>query len=121
MDACQFDGAYTFIFSPREGTPAAKMVDSTPLEEKEERLHRLNEKINSYSKMHNELLVGKVVPVLLLGASEKDKDFLYGYTDTMKLVNVKAPTSDIGKIIDVLITDAKSFSLDAQKKESITM
>ncbi len=121
VDACQFDGAYTFIFSPREGTPAAKMVDSTPLEEKEERLHRLNEKINSYSKMHNERLVGKVVPVLLLGPSEKDKDFLYGYTDTMKLVNVKAPTSDIGKIIDVLITDAKSFSLDGQKKESITM
>ena len=121
VDACQFDGAYTFIFSPREGTPAAKMVDSTPLEEKEERLHRLNEKINSYSKMHNERLVGKVVPVLLLGPSEKDKDFLYGYTDTMKLVNVKAPASDIGKIIDVLITDAKSFSLVGQKKESNTM
>ena len=121
VDACKFDGAYTFIFSPREGTPAAKMIDHTPLEEKEQRLHRLNEKINAYSRMHNESLVGKVVPVLLLGTSEKDKDFLYGYTDTMKLVNVKAPTTDIGHIVDVEILDAKSFSLDGQKKESIMM
>ena len=116
VDACKFDGAYTFIFSPREGTPAAKMIDHTPLEEKEQRLHRLNEKIHAYSRMHNESLVGKVVPVLLLGTSEKDKDFLYGYTDTMKLVNVKAPTTDIGHIVDVEILDAKSFSLDGQKK-----
>ena len=48
VDTCKFDGAYTFIFSPREGTPASKMKDETPLEEKEERLYILNEKINIF-------------------------------------------------------------------------
>ena len=114
VETCQFDGAYTFIFSPREGTPAAKMKDDTPLEEKEERLKRLNERINFYSKESNKKLVGKIVPVLVLGESEKDSTKVYGYTDTMKLVNINAPKDTIGKIIDVKITDAKSFSLDGE-------
>ena len=114
VETCQFDGAYTFIFSPREGTPAAKMKDDTPLEEKEERLKRLNERINFYSKESNKKLVGKIVPVLVLGESEKDSTKVYGYTDTMILVNINAPKDTIGKIIDVKITDAKSFSLDGE-------
>ena len=121
VNECKFDGAYTFIFSPREGTPASKMKDDTPLEEKEERLQRLNKIINEYSKEANEKYVDKVVPVLILGVSEKDQNKVYGYTDTMKLVNVDASKETIGKIIDVKITDAKSFSLDGQeiKKESV--
>lgn len=114
VEECQFDGAYTFIFSPREGTPASLMKDETPLKEKEERLHRLNERVNYYSKQNNEKLLDKIVSVLVLGVSEKDSTKVYGYTDTMKLVNVKAPTDTIGKIIDVKITDAKSFSLDGE-------
>ncbi len=114
VEECQFDGAYTFIFSPREGTPASLMKDETPLKEKEERLHRLNERVNYYSKQNNEKLLNKVVSVLVLGVSEKDSSKVYGYTDTMKLVNVKAPTDTIGKIVDVKITDAKSFSLDGE-------
>lgn len=114
VEECQFDGAYTFIFSPREGTPASLMKDETPLKEKEERLHRLNERVNYYSKQNNEKLLNKVVSVLVLGVSEKDSTKVYGYTDTMKLVNVKAPTDTIGKIVDVKITDAKSFSLDGE-------
>lgn len=120
VDTCKFDGAYTFIFSPREGTPASKMKDETPLEEKEERLYILNEKINNYAKESNEKLLSKTVPVLLLGVSEKDSTKIYGYTDTMKLVNVKGSPNDIGKIIPVYITEAKSFSLDGEEvKESI--
>ena len=114
VEECQFDGAYTFIFSPREGTPASLMKDETPLKEKEERLHRLNERVNYYSKQNNEKLLNKVVQVLVLGISEKDSTKVYGYTDTMKLVNIKASTDTIGKIIDVKITDAKSFSLDGE-------
>ena len=114
VEECQFDGAYTFIFSPREGTPASLMKDETPLKEKEERLHRLNERVNYYSKKNNEKLLDKIVSVLVLGISEKDSTKVYGYTDTMKLVNIKAPTDTIGKIIDVKITDAKSFSLDGE-------
>ena len=114
VEECQFDGAYTFIFSPREGTPASLMKDETPLKEKEERLHRLNERVNYYSKQNNEKLLNKVVSVLVLGISEKDSNKVYCYTDTMKLVNIKASTDTIGKIIDVKITDAKSFSLDGE-------
>ncbi len=114
VEECQFDGAYTFIFSPREGTPASKMKDETPLKEKEERLYRLNERVNYYSKKNNEKLLNEVVDVLILGNSEKDEDKVYGYTDTMKLVNVLAPKDTIGKIIKVKITDAKSFSLDGE-------
>ena len=119
VDTCQFDGAYTFIFSPREGTPAAKMKDETPLVEKEERLQILNQKINAYSKESNEKCVGKTLPVLILGTSEKDANKVYGYTDTMKLVNVEATKDTIGKIIPVTITAAKSFSLDGKLAEEV--
>ena len=111
---CKFDSAFTFIYSPREGTPAAKMKDDVSLEEKEQRLHELNEVINKYALEENEKLVGKVVPVLIEGESQKDNSLVAGYTDTMKLVNVKADKSSIGKIINVKITDAKTWSLDGE-------
>ena len=115
VDECKYDGAYTFIFSPRVGTPAAKMKDDVSLEEKEQRLYELNELINKYSNEANQKYKDKVVPVLLEGVSEKKEDMLFGYTDTMKLVNVKADKEDIGKIINVKITDIKTWSMDGKK------
>ena len=109
---CKYDGAYTFMFSPRVGTPAASMPDDTPLKEKEDRLHRLNELVNNYSLENNQKLLNKTVPVLIQGISEKGSNKVYGYTDTMKLVNVVGSKDLIGKIVNVTITDAKSFSLD---------
>ncbi len=114
VNQCKFDSAFTFIYSPREGTPAAKMEDKITLKEKEDRLYKLNEVINKYSKEANEKLLGKTVPVLIEGISEKDDNKVFGYTDTMKLVNVINASDKIGKIIDVKITDAKSFSLDGE-------
>ena len=115
VNECKYDGAYTFIFSPRVGTPAAKMKDDVSLEEKEQRLYELNELINKYSNEANQKYKDKVVPVLLEGVSEKKEDMLFGYTDTMKLVNVKADKEDIGKIINVKITDIKTWSMDGEK------
>ena len=112
VDKCHYDGAFTFIFSPREGTPASKMADETPLSEKEERLQRLNEKINTYSKESNERMLNTIQKVLITGVSEKDPNKVCGYTENMKLVNVEADKNTIGQIIDVKITEAKSFSLD---------
>ena len=112
VNECKYDGAYTFIFSPREGTPAAKMEDNTSMEEKEERLQRLNKLVNDYSLKSNQKLLNKIVKVLVLGESEKDSNKVYGYTDTMKLVNINGSKDIIGKIVNVKITDAKSFSLD---------
>ena len=115
VNKCKFDGAFTFIYSPREGTPAAKIKDSISLETKEKRLQELNELINSYSLEHNKEYLGKTEEVLILGPSEKGENKVYGYTKTMKLVNVDGAENDIGKLINVHITDAKSFSLDGKK------
>lgn len=114
---CKFDSAFTFIYSPREGTPAAKMKDDVTLIVKEDRLHQLNEVINEYALEINKGLVGKTMEVLIEGVSEKDENMVAGYTDTMKLVNVKADKSCIGKIIKVRITDAKTWSLDGEIDE----
>ncbi len=114
VNYCKYDLAYTFIFSPRVGTPAAKMKDNVSLEEKEKRLQELNTLINKYAKENNLKYLNKVVPVLLENTSEKDATTLSGYTDTMKLVNVKADKKYIGRIVDVKITDAKTWSLDGE-------
>lgn len=114
VNHCKYDSAFTFIYSPREGTPAAKMDDKIDMKTKEERLYKLNEVINSYSNAANKEYLNKVVPVLIEGISEKDPNKVFGYTDTMKLVNVINAQDKIGEIIDVKITDAKSFSLDGE-------
>ena len=114
VDVCKYDSAFTFIFSPRIGTPASKMEDNVSLEEKELRLQRLNQLINKYSKENNDKYLNKIVPVLLEDYSSKKKDCLKGYTDTMKLVNVKADSSYLGKIVNVKITSIKTWSMDGE-------
>lgn len=109
---CKFDSAFTFIFSPREGTPALKLKDDTSLTVKEERLQKLNKLVNELSLEANELYVGKKVKVLINGESEKGTDKISGYTETMKLVNVLGSKDKIGQIVEVEITEAKSFSLN---------
>ena len=113
VNTCKYDSAFTFIYSPREGTPAAKMEQ---LDKKvcEERLHKLNELVNEYAKEANDKYLDKVVPVLLEGRSEKNDSLMMGYTDTMKLVNVKGDLSNIGKIVNVHITDVKTWSMDGE-------
>ena len=114
VNTCKFDGAYTFVFSPRVGTPAAKMADNVTLDEKNNRLYQLNELVNKYSHLANDKYLGKVVPVLIEGISEKDSSMLMGYTDTMKLVNVKGTSESIGKIVNVRIKDVKTWSMDGE-------
>ena len=115
---CQYDGAFTFIYSPRVGTPAAKLYESdkTTLEEKEQRLYRLNELINDYSLSSNKKMLNKIYPVLVEGFSNKD-GMVYGYTETNKLVNFKGNEDLIGKIVNVKILESKSFSLDGELVE----
>ena len=114
VKTCKYDGAFTFIYSPRENTPAAKMKNDLTEAEKEDRLHRLNELVNKYSKESNERMLNTIQKVLVIGVSEKDSNKVCGYTENMKLVNVTAPMDTIGQIINVKITDAKSFSLDGE-------
>ncbi len=112
----KYDLAYTFIYSPREGTPAAKIKDSVPLEEKEKRLQRLNELVNKYAKEANDKYLNKVVKVLIEGPSDKGGKMM-GYTDTMKLVNVDCDPKYVGEIVDVVITDVKTWSMEGVIKK----
>ena len=114
VNKCKYDGAFTFIFSPRIGTPACRMKDDISLEEKEERLQTLNNLVNKYSKENNLQYLNKIVPVLLEDYSSKNSSYLKGYTDTMKLVNVKADSSYLGKIVNVKITSVKTWSMDGE-------
>ena len=111
---CRYDNAFTFIFSPREGTPASKMKDNISLEEKEQRLYKLNDLVNKYFLESNKKYVDKTIKVLVEGLSDKDGMY-YGYSEQNKLVNFYSDTDDTGEIIDVLITDAKTWSLDGKK------
>ena len=113
VDTLKYDLAYTFIFSKREGTPASLMKDDTSMDEKKERLARLNEKVNEYANMNNMKYKDKIVDVLIEDYSEKE-GYLMGYTDTMKLVNVKASDEYLGKIVKVKIIDVKTWSLDGE-------
>ena len=112
VNYCKYDSAFTFIFSPRVGTPASKMEDTIDLKVKEERLQKLNELVNKYSLENNKKLINTKQKVLLTEISSKDNNKLCGYTESMKLVNVKCDKKLIGTIQEVLITEAKSFSLD---------
>lgn len=114
VEKCEYDSAFTFIFSKRVGTPAEKIPDDVPLSEKEDRLKRLNELVNKYSLLANERYVGKMADVLIIGPSEKGENLVCGYTDTMKLVNVVGSKELIGQIVKVKITEAKSFSLNGE-------
>lgn len=111
---CKFDNAFTFIYSPRENTPAAKLDDNVTLEEKEQRLYRLNEIVNKYFLENNQKLVGHVVPVLVEGKNTNGKDGLYGYIDTNKLINFSGSENLTGTIVSVKVTSAKTWSLDGE-------
>jgi len=113
----EFDSAYTFIYSPREGTPAAKMKDNVPMEVKKERLQRLNAVVNEISAKKLKAYEGQIVDVLVEGESKNNPDVLAGYTEKSKLVNFRAPKSAIGKIVKVKITKAKTWTLDGEMVE----
>ncbi len=112
VNKCKFDGAFTFIFSPRENTPASLLKDDTPTIVKKERLQRLNEVVNKYSNMRNQEMVNTMQKCLVIGKSEKDSSKYAGYTENMKLVNIESDVDITGKIVDVRIDEAKSFSLN---------
>ena len=116
VEECKYDNAFTFIFSTREGTPACKLEDNTPLREKEERLQRLNEVVNKYFLENNKKLEGTTLKVLVEGVSEK-KNMYYGYSETNKLINFQSKDElKEGEIVDVMITSAKTWSLDGECK-----
>lgn len=111
VEKVRFDAAYTFIYSPRKGTPAASMECQIKDEIKKERLHRLMEIQNKISLEKNIKLVDSNVEVLVEGYSKTDSNRLTGRTRTNKIVNFPGEEKLIGKVINVKIVKAQTWNL----------
>lgn len=109
-----FDSAYTFIYSPREGTPAADMEDNVPEVVKRRRLHRLNDLMSELSRISNEKLKGHTLEVLVDGESKNNPDMLSGRTRTNKLVHFAGSNDLAGTFVDIHITDAQTWLLKGE-------
>ncbi len=112
-----FEGAYTFIFSKRSGTPAYNFPDNVSAPEQRERLKRLNEVVNAGYLKGTSRFLGKEVKVLVDGYSKKDENILAGYTEHNKLVNFTGDESLVGKIVNVKITKARTWFLIGEINE----
>ena len=109
----EFDMVYSFKYSPREGTPAAKMADAIDISVKEERMARLLEMQDEISKSKNDPYVGKTVRVLVDSVSRLGT--LSARSDTNKLVHFEGEKSQIGEFVNVKITKAGAFELIAEQ------
>lgn len=106
-----YDAAFTFIYSPRVGTPAARMKDDVSMEIKHKHFDQLKEVIDELSEKRAKTYLGKTVEVLFEKVSEKDKERISGYDPHNKLVHVKGDPSLIGTIRKVKITESHTYSL----------
>jgi len=106
-----FDTSFSFLFSPRPGTPAAEMEDDTPAELKLQRLQRLQKRIEEQAFAISAAMVGSVQRVLVEGRAKKDANELAGRTANNRVVNFKGSARQIGQFIDVTITAALPHSL----------
>lgn len=115
VEYCQYDSAFTFIYSPRIGTPASKIVDKVSDEEKHRRFEMLVKRINEIGVKKYAEVVGKTVEVLVEGVSKKDESILSGYTKDMKLVNFVGDASHVGQFVNVKITSGHLFYLSGEE------
>ncbi len=115
VEYVRYDSAFTFIYSPRIGTPASRIKDDVSSEEKHRRFDMLVKKVNEIGLEKYAECVGKTYEVLVEGSSKKDSDILTGYTKDMKLVNFKGNRDNIGKFVNVKITSSHLFYLSGEE------
>lgn len=118
IDDIGFDTSFSFIYSPRPGTPAAQLPDDVPMAVKKERLNRLQFRILQNARRISDAMVGTEQRILLTGPSAKSPAELTGRTENNRIVNVKADASLIGQMVNVRITEAQSISLKAELIDS---
>ncbi|TDK60632.1 tRNA (N6-isopentenyl adenosine(37)-C2)-methylthiotransferase MiaB [Sapientia aquatica] len=111
IDDIGFDNSFSFIFSPRPGTPAANLEDDTPQEVKLARLQRLQAVINNNVKRYSNEMIGSVQRVLVECPTVKDANELQGRTENNRVVNFAGSLELIGQLVDVKITQSYNFSL----------
>lgn len=107
----QYDSAFTFIYSPRNGTPAAKIKDNVSSKDKSLRFRELVKALEVGISEKSKAMVGKTYKVLVEGVSEKNPEMMSGYTEKNKLVHFKGDPSLVGKIVSVKITESHTYSL----------
>jgi tRNA-2-methylthio-N6-dimethylallyladenosine synthase len=115
-----FDASFSFVFSPRPGTPAASLPDDTPHSEKLARLQRLQAQLEAQSRAISQSRIGTRQRILVEGRSRKDASELMGRTECNRIVNFKGPERLIGHMIDIKITQALPHSLRGEPVVSET-
>ena len=111
VDIVQYEAAFTFIYSPRKGTPAAKMEDNVSKETKTRRFQELVKHLEKHIEEYSNAMVGNTYDVLVDGVSKNNDEMLSGYTETNKLVHFKGDISLVGSIVKVKITESHTYSL----------
>ncbi|MFZ6760906.1 tRNA (N6-isopentenyl adenosine(37)-C2)-methylthiotransferase MiaB [Undibacterium sp. Ji50W] len=116
-----FDNSFSFIFSPRPGTPAANLTDDTPAELKLRRLQHLQSVIDANTKKYSNAMLGTVQRILVEGPSVKDANELQGRTENNRVVNFAGPKELIGTLVNTRITESYNYSLRGELiEEAVT-
>ncbi|MES2105970.1 MAG: tRNA (N6-isopentenyl adenosine(37)-C2)-methylthiotransferase MiaB [Pseudomonadota bacterium] len=111
IDDVGFDNSFSFIFSPRPGTPAANLQDDTPHEIKLKRLQQLQAVIDANTKKYSNAMIGTVQRILVEGPSVKDPNELQGRTENNRVVNFAGPAELVGQLVETRITESYNYSL----------
>ena len=112
IEKVQFDASFSFIYSPRPGTPASQLEDKTPPTKKKERLQILQDRIDYFQRRYSKELVGTIQRCLVTGVSKKDSKQLQARTECNRVVNFDFQNINIlGKLVDINIMEAYSHSL----------
>jgi tRNA-2-methylthio-N6-dimethylallyladenosine synthase len=119
IDECAFDASFSFLYSPRPGTPAAALRDETPHETKLARLHALQEKIDRRANEISRGMIGSTQRVLVEGPARRNPDELAGRTDNNRMVNFGGPLRLAGSFVEVSITAARPHSLRGEMAHAL--
>ncbi len=111
IDDVGFDASFSFIFSPRPGTPAAEMADETPAEVKLARLHRLQARITELERQVSDAMAGSIQRVLVENISRKNANELAGRTENNRVVNFAGSPGMLGRYVDVRILSGSVHTL----------
>ena len=106
-----FDAAFSFIYSPRPNTAAAKLEDNVPLAEKKQRLMLLQNQLSTQTRHYNKAMIGTTQKILINCCSKKDSKQFSGRTESNRIVNFIAPKNSLGDIVDIKITETMTNSL----------
>ena len=115
VEDVDFDGAFSFLYSPRPGTPAADLADGVPHAEKQARLEALQARVDAQYRAHSDAMVGTQQLVLVTGRAAKNETELAARTENNRVVNFAGDPAAIGTYVPVRITAAMSHSLRGER------